>query len=119
MSKDDLPAAATINEKSKSTLLTDSTGRTLLIRPLNILETTRVLRAAGADSTNEGWMQFAQLAAAIREIDEVPMPFPASFAHIERAIGKMGDEGFEAIIEHGKKVAAEAEAGDVWNDAKN
>jgi hypothetical protein len=76
----------------------DATGRTLALRRLNALDKLRLFKAAGPVlAQNPLWLGMATLAAAVTDIDGVPVPPPVNEAQIEALVGKLGDAGIAAI----------------------
>jgi len=76
----------------------DATGRRLALRRLGVLDRLRLFEAAGAElSRNDRWLGLAVLAASVTAIDGVPVPFPASKAAIEAAVGRLDEPGIAAV----------------------
>lgn len=86
--------------------VTDSSGRSLALRPISMLDRLRLFKALGPElSLNEAYVGIAVLAASVTAIDGVPLPFPAGEAAVEHAVETLGEVGIEAA-------AQAAEAGD-------
>lgn len=99
------------------TVLTDSTGRKLTLRPMDLVEQYRLAKAVGADTVkNEVAWGMAQTAAAVREIDGLPLPYPMTDQGVELNIARIGDAGYAAFIgymqdKHAELIAAAKAAG--------
>lgn len=113
----DSPSAAIVASASSTTTLTDALGRQIVFRRLNVLDQARILKAIGpAQSENGPYVRLATIAASVTSIDNVPFPAPVNDGQIETAIGRLGDEGFAALVveferlEKVAKAAAEAAA---------
>ena len=77
----------------------DAKGRVLTYRNLTILDQARIMRAIGAEqSKNEPYVQLVQAACSVNEIDGIPVPMPTNERAIDACIGRIGDEGFAAIV---------------------
>src|SRR5690348_4688142 len=77
---------------------TDIRGRKIKYRKLNALDRLRLFRAIGADdSSNAPFVGMALMAASCTEIDGVPLPFPTRPSEIEAAVGRLDDDGINAI----------------------
>jgi len=67
-------------------------------RRLNALDKLRLLKAAGPTlSENQAWLGVAMLAASVVEIDGVPLPLPTTEQQIEGLVGRLGDDGLDAV----------------------
>jgi hypothetical protein len=75
--------------------ITDSTGRQLVVRPLNSLETYRLLRLTKATG-EEGFFGLASMAAAVRSIGDAEVAFPGSERELEFRVQQLGNEGLAA-----------------------
>lgn len=83
--------------ETQSTTAVDAKGRKLEMRRLDALEQFDIMEAAGANSTNAPWLGTAIIAACVRSIDDVPVPFPTSRVHIRALVGRLGTEGAAAV----------------------
>lgn len=82
-----------------SEIVTDAKGRKLTLREMNVLDQVRLLRAVGpAQAGNEPYVQIVMMAASVAEIDGVPLMVPTNERQIDGAIGRVGDEGFAALM---------------------
>ena len=58
----------------------------------------RILRIVGAEgSDNNRYVGYATLAAAVREIDGVPVAFPFSLVALEATVTRLDEEGLAAV----------------------
>lgn len=82
-----------------SEVITDAKGRKFTTRKINVLEQVRLLRAIGAEqSNNQPYVNIVMMAASVASIDDVPCPIPTNERQIDGAIGRIGDEGFAALM---------------------
>lgn len=95
------PEAATQAIKP-SDIVVDSLGRTLKIKPLDILSESRLTRTMGADAAmNAAYMLgFVFPAVSVCEIDGEPVIQPATLREVEAAIQRLGREGLAAVMVH-------------------
>jgi hypothetical protein len=97
------PSQAIVRDAARTFAATDGKGRRLLLRRLTALDTLRLFKAAGPLlAQNEPWLSMAGLAFSVLEIDDVPVPPPATEAQIESLIDRLGDEGLAAIADAAK-----------------
>lgn len=83
------------------TKLVDAKGRTLSLRGMSLVEQYRLAKAVGAETAkNDVAWSMAQTAAAVRDIDGVPLPYPTTDAQVEQNIERIGDEGYAAFISY-------------------
>ncbi len=76
----------------------DNSGRTITLRQVGILEQLRLFKALGPTlSANDAYMNIALIAAAVSQIDDLPIPFPATEASVEGIISRLGDVGVRAV----------------------
>ena len=80
------------------TTVTDSLGRVLVLKKLDLLNELDVIEAAGAASSNQRWMFLATLAATVRTIDGVPIPFPSDRKSLRSVMGLVKSEGVAAVV---------------------
>ncbi len=80
-------------------VVTDSTGRVLVLRELGFLEQSRLVRLLGSsDSFNGAYMKgYVLPACAVASIDGVAFPVPVSAREVEAAIQRLDFAGFEAV----------------------
>jgi hypothetical protein len=83
-------------------VLTDSLGRELKIKPIDVLYESRLVRMLGTEvATNPSYMMgFVYPATSVYEIDGVPCPRPGSQQEVDEAIQRLGREGFAALLMH-------------------
>lgn len=80
-------------------IITDAKGRKFTTRDLNVLEQVRLLRAIGAEqSNNQPYVSMVMMAASVASIDDVPCLLPTNERQIDGTIGRIGDEGFAALM---------------------
>lgn len=100
-------------------IITDSNGRQLAYRKLNLVENARFMRACGQHASNDSFFNLAILCACIRAVSDsegemAPLPMPTNLNEIDGRIGLIGDDGFNAlstaIIEEIQQVQEEAGA---------
>jgi hypothetical protein len=88
------PAIAT------NAIVTDARGRTITIIKLGALQKMRLLKAVGpVNSKNDQYMGYAALAASVTAIDGMPEGFPGSEAQIEAIVGRLDQDGLDAVAE--------------------
>jgi len=83
-------------------VLTDSLGRQLKIKPIDVLYESQLVRMLGTEvATNPSYMMgFVYPATSVYEIDGVPCPRPNSQQEVDDAIQRLGREGFAALLVH-------------------
>jgi hypothetical protein len=83
-------------------VLTDSLGRELKIKPIDVLYESQLVRMLGTEvATNPSYMMgFVYPATSVYEIDGVPCPRPSSQHEVDEAIQRLGREGFAALLVH-------------------
>ena len=112
----DTPSARLVAAAQAAPDVTDAAGRTLSLRRLTALDKLRLYKAAGPQlAQNAPWMGVALLAASVTAIDCVPVPQPATEAQIEALVGRLGEDGLDAVA----AALAPAESADVEDAAGN
>jgi len=98
-------------------VVTDAMGRKLTVRKLSVLDQVRLLRAiGGGQSSNEPYVNIVTMAASVKQIDDFPIPEITNERQIDFAIGKIGDEGFAALmVDMNKRVAEVMAAAEAAN----
>lgn len=82
-----------------SDIVTDAKGRKITTRKFNVLDQVKLLRAIGAEqSNNQPYVQIVMMAASVSDIDGVPCPVPTNERTIDAAIARIGDDGFAALM---------------------
>ncbi len=76
--------------------VTDTLGRKLVFRDLDVLEKLDIFEACGVNSMNQMYLGMAMLAGTIRSIDEVLMVFPKSTTTLRMNLKALGDAGIAA-----------------------
>jgi hypothetical protein len=95
------PSRSIVQAAAKTQKVVDKTGRNLLIRKPNALDTLRLFKAAGpALAQNEPWLAMAALAWAVMEVDGVPVPALTTESQIENMVERLGNEGLTAVAQH-------------------
>ena len=81
--------------------LTDAKGRVLTLRTLTVLDQVRIMRAIGAEqSQNAPYTSVVMAACTVSDIDGVPLPMPRNERDIDDRIVRVGDDGFAIITAH-------------------
>jgi hypothetical protein len=79
--------------------ITTADGRVLKLRKLKALDQVRLLRAIGAEqSSNQPYVRIVEAAASIESVDGIPNPIPRTESQIDAMIGRIGDEGLNAVV---------------------
>ena len=79
--------------------ITDSKGRKITTRKINVMEQVKLLRAIGKDhSQNQPYVELVMMAASVSDIDGVPFVIPTNEKQIDAIIARIDDEGFAALI---------------------
>lgn len=95
---DDAPSAAIIKAAKKTAVVTDSDGRKITIRRLNALAKLDLSAIVGAErSQNEGVIGPCALAFSVTELDGEVIQTPNSYAELRYLIGKLDDQGLDAV----------------------
>jgi hypothetical protein len=100
--------AASPGQKGK---ILDARGRTIEVRPLNAIETYRLLKITKATG-GEGYFGMAAMAASVRGIDGDPEAFINNDRDIEAMVQRLGNDGLAAVAkalgEHEEEELGEA-----------
>ncbi len=92
-------------------VITDAKGRKLTTRKLNVLDQVKLLRAIGPDQArNQPYVDIVTMSASVADIDGIPLVIPTNERQIDAAIGRIGDEGFAALMVYMKREIAAVEA---------
>lgn len=92
------PSARIVSEGSSAKTVVDKLGRTLTVRKMDALGKLRLFKACGGvNANNNPYLGMAMLASVVTQIDDLPILTPTSEAQIEALIGRLGDEGIEAV----------------------
>ena len=93
--------------------ITDSNGRAISFKEMDAVDMLDLLEAAGAQSTNQGWMRMAMVVASVTDIDGVPVPRARTKEQVRAIAGQLGNPGLialnEAIFGDGADVSPQAE----------
>jgi hypothetical protein len=94
------PSARIVATAEAVSVIADQDGRRLTLRRLGALEKLRLFKAVGPVlAQNPPYLGMALLACAVAAIDEVPVPFPATEAHIEALVQRLGEPALAAIAQ--------------------
>lgn len=92
------PSEAVVNAARKVVEVTDALGRRLKVRKLNAMLRLDLAKLIGAaDITNPAVMGPCTLAFAVTEIDGDQLYQAATFSELRGVVGKLDDEGLEAV----------------------
>lgn len=107
------PTQKVVREARPQKTVRDAEGRTIIYRPLSILDQARLYRAIGAEhSKNSSYMNLVNVAAAVVSIDNDTGPPLTTLLMIESRMSWLGDEGYVAIL-----AEAQREADEMMDDA--
>lgn len=107
---------ADTEETGSVTELTDASGRKLVLREIEILEESRIVRMCGDDATNQGYMMgYVMPACMVASIDGDPLPIPANKRELEFAIKRVGRSGMAAVLESYVKRSTESREQELKN----
>ena len=94
----DTPSGRIIAAAAATRDIKTSTGRTLTVRDLSLLDQARIMKAIGpAQSNNIPYNRIACMACQVTAVDGVPYPMPRDAAGVEAASGRLDDDGFAAL----------------------
>jgi hypothetical protein len=83
----------------RNATVVDARGRFIKIKRLSALDRVRLFRALGStDSENRMLGSYASTAAAVTELDGALVPFPSTSLQIDALIGRLDEDGLEAVI---------------------
>ena len=105
--------------KPKIGKTTDSLGRNLTVKRLSAIDRLNLFQAAGALAANERWMGLAAIAASVIEIDGDPVPKPVNVGEMKALVGRLDDEGLEAVGKVYEEVFGVRTAEEIAEQAKN
>lgn len=100
------PTQTIVAAANRSTVLPSSIGD-VTVRKLSPVEQLRFKKVIGKFYDNLGYQGDAMMAASVRQIGEFPMPFPVNEAGVEMILEKLGEEGWEAVLDHYQALAME------------
>lgn len=82
-----------------SDTITDGLGRVLTLRKMGALDQVRMLRAIGAEqSQNAPYVHMVECAFMVASMDGAPLPIPTNERTIDAAISRLGDDGIAAVM---------------------
>ena len=79
------------------TIITDKTGRKIGVQRLDPGDFLDLLEAAGPASANSGFVGYASIVSAVRDIDGVPVPFPSSKEDVKALARKVGADAIGMV----------------------
>lgn len=82
----------------KTATVRDVQGRTLRVKRLSAVEKMRLAKALGEFNTNELYANYGWIAAAVREIDGLPVVFPMNNLQLEATVQRLDDDGMDAAM---------------------
>jgi hypothetical protein len=92
-------------------IVVDARGRRLVLVEPDFLTESRIMRAIGAASINQGYvMGYVLPAAMVVQIDDAKLPYPTTEQAIEAAIERLGHEGLGAVMVYLQAKAEAAQA---------
>lgn len=81
--------------------LTTEKNRTMVYRDLNPGEVLDLILACGSDGAqNPAYMNTVQAWCGVREIDNIPVPFPSNRKAIRDLANMLSQDGIDAIVEY-------------------
>jgi hypothetical protein len=96
----------------------DARGRSIKVKKLSALDRVRLFRDLGAtDSENRMLGSYASTAASVVELEGAPVPFPSTSLQLDAIIGRLDEDGLEAVIL--ALLALSPKTEDVASEAKN
>ena len=94
------PSESIVDSANQSMVTTDARGRSIAFKKLSALERMRLFEIiGGANSENRMYLGHAALAACVTAIDGVEAGFPGTKLQLEHMIGRLDDDGLNAIAE--------------------
>ena len=103
------PAQAVYAEPDN--VVVDARGRRLVLVEPDFLTESRIMRAIGEASINQGYvMGYVLPAAMVVQIDEARLAYPTTNQEIEAAISRLGREGLAAVMGYLQARAEAAQA---------
>jgi hypothetical protein len=91
-----IAAASSVDAPAQKGKIRDAKGRTLVVRPLDSIETYRLLKITKATG-NEGFFGMAAMAASVQSIDGEPEAFINNDRDIELMVQRLGSHGMAAV----------------------
>jgi hypothetical protein len=96
------PSQTVVRAANEVFPVTDSLGRVIGIKRLGPVQRLHMLKLIGGQ--NEHYMGMASLAFLVESIDGTPVSKPVNELQLDGLIGRLGDEGIEAVangvVEH-------------------
>ena len=77
----------------------DRDGRVLHVKQLSMMDEMDLVEAAGAAGENRRWMMMATICATVRQIGDVPCPFPRTKDAVRQHCQLVDNAGLEAAME--------------------
>jgi hypothetical protein len=92
------PSESIVRAANKTGTATDVHGRMITFKKLGALDRLRLFEIiGGANSENRMYLGHAALAACVIAINGEPEGFPATKLQLEHMMGRLDDEGLEAV----------------------
>jgi hypothetical protein len=92
------PTQNVLSRVTETRAVIDAAGRRLLVRRATVIDTLRLLKAAGPLlAENQPWLGMAIMAMCVLSIDDLPIPAPQTEAQIESVFERLGDDGLAAV----------------------
>ena len=114
------PSEKIIKAATDRTVVTDERGRTIEVRKMTPLDRMRMSRAAGPENaTNQPYMIYALVACSTASIDGDEMVTPQNQVQLEAAISRLGEEGYEAVLNAVVGFYSDSGEKDMVEEAKN
>ena len=105
---------------SDATIVTDTLGRSLEIKSLNLADQFDLLEAAQDKAAFKSWFNMATLVFSCAAIDGVPLPTPRKPADFKKNAEILKNDGIAAIISYLKiKTTSDETSSDQVETAKN
>ncbi|MGD0186794.1 MAG: hypothetical protein ABSC25_16290 [Roseiarcus sp.] len=103
---------------NRNAIIVDSRGRSIKIKKLSAFDRMRLFKAVGAeDSENRLFMSYANAAAAVTELEGLPVAFPMNQIQLSALVQRLDEDGLEAVVKG--LVALNPEREDVATAAQN
>jgi hypothetical protein len=97
---DETPTQAIVRASAPQDVTLDANGRKILVRVMTPVEQFRFKKVIGKFMDNGGYMMDAMMAASVRAVDGMPMPFPQSEANVEFILERLATDGWAMVQDH-------------------
>lgn len=103
------PSQSVVAQSTNEVSVSDSAGRTIVLRKPNPLTKLRFIDAMGESSANRLWAGTVWPLMYVVSIDGLTVPAPAQKAQIEALYQRLDEHGYEAVEKaHSEHFAADA-----------